>query len=223
MHDVYRNTLLTLVATSASNAYDSFLSCEQSKSEKAVVPYISPSTQKVSGSFHLLAKTIHRMDQYFDRHVEATYWNSRGWTFQERLLSRRLVHFSKSMLVFECRSSTYCEDNTPSTGHNDRTPWLETHGGGPHIHSLSLLPIERRLVYIWYLLVERYSRRRLSYGMDKLPALSGLAHELDKMEPDEYLAGIWKRDLHWGLLWDTVAYEDIHESNTYRAPSWSWA
>jgi len=84
MHDVYRNALLTLVATSASNAYAGFLSCRLSELEKAVVPYISLNTQKVSGSFHLLAKTIHHMDQYFDRPAEATYWNSRGWTFQER-------------------------------------------------------------------------------------------------------------------------------------------
>jgi hypothetical protein len=34
---------------------------------------------------------------------------SRGWAFQERLLSRRLLHFCDSELVWECREITTCE------------------------------------------------------------------------------------------------------------------
>jgi hypothetical protein len=38
---------------------------------------------------------------------------------------------------------------------------------------------------------------------------------------DDYLAGIWKRDLLRGLLW--FALGEVKEPLNYRAPSWSWA
>ena len=34
---------------------------------------------------------------------------TRGWAYQERLLSNRLVHFTKNELVWECRESMLCE------------------------------------------------------------------------------------------------------------------
>jgi hypothetical protein len=34
---------------------------------------------------------------------------SRGWAFQERILSRRVLHFCESELVWECRQTSICE------------------------------------------------------------------------------------------------------------------
>jgi hypothetical protein len=34
---------------------------------------------------------------------------SRGWAFQERILSRRVLHFCESELVWECRQTSVCE------------------------------------------------------------------------------------------------------------------
>ena len=48
-------------------------------------------------------------------HLAETYiarskWNTRGWTFQERLLSHRCIIFAGSRVFFQCRSTALSED-----------------------------------------------------------------------------------------------------------------
>ncbi|OJD40376.1 heterokaryon incompatibility protein [Diplodia corticola] len=71
-------------------------------------------------------------------------------------------------------------------------------------------------------LVENYSKRRLTYEADKLPALSGVAREMQTMMQDEYLAGLWRKDIVEGLCWSSSP-ETPASPSRYRAPSWSWA
>jgi hypothetical protein len=56
---------------------------------------------------------------------------------------------------------------------------------------------------------------------DRLPAISGIAQRFGSGLSDEYVAGIWRNTLPFGLLWRpsgtaTTSAEDC-------APSWSWA
>lgn len=81
----------------------------------------------------------------------------------------------------------------------------------------------------WYYLVTRYGKRRLTYERDRFPALSALVRTISDQFPDEkYLAGLWKSDLHRGLLWtnsscNTPSNHLRFGYNEYVAPSWSWA
>lgn len=52
----------------------------------------------------------------------------------------------------------------------------------------------------WAQVVEEYSRRSLTLGMDKLVAISGLAKYMATVLKDEYLAGIWRSALPGTLL-----------------------
>lgn len=80
----------------------------------------------------------------------------------------------------------------------------------------------------WVKLVRSYTTRNLSYGTDKLPALSGLVHTIEKQTGDVCFAGLWKSHLPSSLCW-----EIHHEGTTdpasrsrpaqWRAPSWSFA
>jgi hypothetical protein len=59
---------------------------------------------------------------------------------------------------------------------------------------------------------------------DIFPAISGLASRLGRTLGDDYVAGLWKRDLHRGLLWSAVSStKRLQSLHRYRAPSWSWA
>ncbi|KAK6836384.1 hypothetical protein PG987_006879 [Apiospora arundinis] len=66
-------------------------------------------------------------------------------------------------------------------------------------------------------------------GSDKLVALSGLAKRLSKVVKDEYVVGMWRRDLRNGILWycsakmDEKEYPGPRRSSEYRAPTFSWA
>lgn len=73
-------------------------------------------------------------------------------------------------------------------------------------------------------MVQEYSRRKLTDGEDKFPAVSGLARQYHEKHPSPYLAGLWGNTLHKDLLWRTELCEILMPPvQAYRAPSWSWA
>lgn len=56
----------------------------------------------------------------------------------------------------------------------------------------------------WLIIASHYSRRQVSFRMDKLPALSAIASEFYRLHFDQYLAGLWRRSLPWALLWYNI-------------------
>ncbi len=68
--------------------------------------------------------------------------------------------------------------------------------------------------------VEAYTAMNLTKPEDKLVALSGVVSVFRRYF-EEYLAGVWRIWLPKELLWPT--FKAVVRSNTYRAPSWSWA
>ena len=78
----------------------------------------------------------------------------------------------------------------------------------------------------WDAACRDYSRRKLTYQTDKLPALSGLArHFGSRCREDTYVAGVWLSQLPRALFWNVPprgrpgVRPPLTESG---APSWSW-
>lgn len=99
--------------------------------------------------------------------------------------------------------------------------------------NLSSLRDSNDQFYAWYLLVEEYSKRTLTYQSDILSALAGLAKELASTQNIDYTNGLWKNDLARGLLWSIkddrrasrLPRPPVNKSlqdNNAKAPSWSW-
>ncbi|KAK3375785.1 hypothetical protein B0T24DRAFT_525001 [Lasiosphaeria ovina] len=79
---------------------------------------------------------------------------------------------------------------------------------------------------VWSRIVDLYSECKLTYPGDKLIAISGLAKRISTVLQDEYVAGMWRRNLENELLWAvTVANRRglTFRAAEYRAPTWSWA
>ncbi|KAG7284445.1 hypothetical protein NEMBOFW57_010818 [Staphylotrichum longicolle] len=74
----------------------------------------------------------------------------------------------------------------------------------------------------WYRTVEQYTVRAITKQFDILPAIGGLASRFEALVGDRYVAGLWVKDLHHGLLW-TVEGPIQPGEQRFRAPSWSWA
>jgi hypothetical protein len=91
---------------------------------------------------------------------------------------------------------------------------------------LAGLPIQllSKSMTMWRDIVREYSRRKLTFAQDKLPALAGVASKLAEKTGYTYVAGLWLEDLvPTGLLWFRDFATTPLTRPQYRAPSWSWA
>ncbi|KAE8446499.1 hypothetical protein EG329_011962 [Mollisiaceae sp. DMI_Dod_QoI] len=160
---------------------------------------------------------------------------TRGWAWQERLVSQRVLHYGLRATYWQCRTN-----HISSAGeHKSATP-------EPLSDMLSgrLLTLPPPLDFFninerdalnpnstWLEVVEGYCcSRELTFPNDKLPAMAGLARAFKKLTEDTYLAGLWKSDWARGALWQTgppatniVYTRQKHHKVSNRAPSWSWA
>lgn len=138
--------------------------------------------------------------------------HGRAWTFQERLLARRVIHYTPNELTWECKALFCCECSVSQYG-----------GLNPDITSaLSDTTDVETMGAVWTNIVSEYSARKLTVPGDVLPALSGLARQFARPEMGKYLAGIWYSQLPEALSWRSKSRSKSPPA-TYRAPSWSWA
>jgi hypothetical protein len=57
------------------------------------------------------------MEQLFNEKVESAELTTRGWTFQERILARRIVHFCDGVVLYECNTMRASEHNVNGTSY----------------------------------------------------------------------------------------------------------
>jgi hypothetical protein len=138
-----------------------------------------------------------------------TSWShlaSRAWALQERLLAPRTLHFSRTDLLWECKEKESCTlypERLPRNLCDHQSYWDRA-----------------SLASNWPLVVTLYSGAKLTKYSDKLVALSGLAHAVQRESGDQYVAGLWRKDLEYNLLW-TIYLDDriISRPQPYRAPT----
>jgi hypothetical protein len=63
-------------------------------------------------------------------------------------------------------------------------------------------------------------KRSLTIEEDRLPAISGIARQIQSLTNLTYTAGVWIEDIR-SFAWS--AYGSAQLTRNYRAPSWSWA
>ncbi|KAK2029232.1 HET-domain-containing protein, partial [Colletotrichum zoysiae] len=157
--------------------------------------------------------------------------NSRAWCTQERLLARRVMHFGREQMFWECDGWFITESNDDFAGE----------GTG---HAAAILIQLRKQIgntteygiddEFWFRLVEEYTTRKLTVSTDKLPALAGVAALVksfglrDGNGSPTYVAGLWREDIARGLIWGAkYDHPDGRKAPRIdgrpRAPSWSWA
>ncbi|KAK3169916.1 hypothetical protein OEA41_009300 [Lepraria neglecta] len=60
---------------------------------------------------------------------------------------------------------------------------------------------EKHAYNFWDDTIEAYAIKDLTREEDKLVAISGIAKKVQDVVKDEYVAGLWKRNMIYGLLW----------------------
>jgi hypothetical protein len=176
---------------------------------------------------------------------------NRAWVLQERLLSTRILHIHAEELFWECNSRTVCEctsldGDAWSKRPHDSYLWAGIIPGaeglkGDYAEILAGTKTTQQIADYWLELVSEYTSLKLTYGSDRLPALSGLAASLSKQIHSEYMAGLWACDLVRSLIWRRVSTAVGLRKDNVRSgprplnrcksrasfedwtPTWSWA
>ncbi|KAL9609931.1 MAG: hypothetical protein Q9167_005327 [Letrouitia subvulpina] len=214
MGSIYSGGAINIAADAAEDGDQGFLS----KKTPSSFPY-TLSNGKSNGMLYMKTSSRKRWTEYNGN------LRRRAWVFQEYILSVCSIRYNTYSTMWECRCRS----------HYDSDVLLEENQFRQDNRALKNLPLElstvspsspasnnSNVMTLWWNLVNEYSKKELTKETDILPALSGLASLFHTATGgDQYLAGIWRRDLPAALQWltETPAWR----SKTYHAPTWSWA
>ena len=212
MHLIYGNAIFTLCAADGLDARDGLLALDQ---DHQPAQFIATSA---SGA-HLM------LHQPPEASIEASQWNKRAWTFQERLLSKRCLIFTGGRVYFQCRSTGMSEDIFADRG-----------GRG---WSLDLLrsPLQMlsqlRLRALWFYAhcVSLYTRRELYEPFDILSAFSGMCKLMEYTMHSPFIFGLPTSHFDFAVLWQPISrssrltmpkHSNEQKYKDMKFPSWSW-
>lgn len=219
MGDIYRNSLCTIAASGATHGQAGcFL--ERIGSKYPVFPCQVTDTENTDHKRPPLFINP-GMPNWMHAVTQAPL-NARGWVLQELTLSSRILHWTKDVLYWQCSALKASEYRPYGLLEED----IDTLGVYPMIGGKIKAFTQQQLAAgAWVRLVHRYSRLGLTNITDKLPALSGMAKQIQKYAHDDYLAGLWRSELLRGLAWQAIIQLDQprQAAPPYLAPSWSWA
>ncbi|KAE8316065.1 heterokaryon incompatibility protein-domain-containing protein [Aspergillus transmontanensis] len=235
---VYRDALITISATASPNTTSGIFCGQRSQRHKlrthvASMKNIDIYMRQACSTTHVgLFEHLNIFGNGYQEE-EALPILGRGWTFQERILSRRLLHCSGEEIAWECVSGDiHCECTSMVPYTRPNVP-REMHG---HLRSIpdTKKAIEGRLrdgvseawdganspLREWQELTMAYSSCQFTYSRDRLVALEGIAQQFQQFRLGSYFFGMWGENLHFQLDWMIMT---LDESRRLDVPTWSWA
>jgi Heterokaryon incompatibility protein (HET) len=219
MAAVYSNAYLTIAA---SHAPDSTAGCFNRRSINAYIPISFTAQDSTSRQVLVfLLPPGKEANSRIQLDLERDPLNKRAWALQERLMAQRVLHYGRDQMFFECIQEIVSEDGFYQLVRHCNL--FQDAGFGSYNSIRSQHSASHGL---WYSILEMYCRRKMSKPSDKLPAISGIARLLESRMQASYVAGLWSDALVEGLAWERVRRREGWEapiSQTYIAPSWSWA
>ena len=144
--------------------------------------------------------------------------DERAWTLQEYILSCRVLQFTNAGLHWTCREAVGFRQDDAFLALDYLLPFRNSYQMFQGLYE------NNRACRHWMNIVEEYTKRELTYALDKLPAISGVAEVWAQALDDSYLAGIWLSHLPGALLWRSAQpHRQPQQHAEYLAPTWSWA
>jgi hypothetical protein len=204
MTSIYGCAMLTVIAASGQNAEKGLSGLCIPRSEVKAVDL---------GHYHLVRSHY----TYKENPISDTKWASRGWTYQELLLSPRSLIFLEEQVVWTCRCDRWVEEldfDHPDAGFR----WGDEpdRGGGEVTTSLT--------IDNYWRLVRDYTKRELTFEDDIVDAFRGIMEAI----PGEFFWGIPAWNFGTRLLWhhrdhsSTPVEASVRRFCALKIPSWSW-
>ena len=203
MDTVYSNAYFTICAADGENP-------------SAGLRGMHSNERQFSQHMELYAPGLRLMASYLAKtYIQNSTWNTRAWTFQERLLSRRCVFFADSRVFFQCRSAAMREDIIAE----EALGWSIEHALDP-IETLDNL--DTRALQIYMRSIQLYTSRKLTKPEDILNAFTGVGNLISSSlgSNTSLTWGLPTTHFDFALLWEPR--DAPKHRNLKEFPSWSW-
>ncbi|WYZ41742.1 hypothetical protein EsH8_V_000637 [Colletotrichum jinshuiense] len=247
MGTIYRNATVTIAAARSRSASSGFLEPDLARvqTDSCKMPILLPGAGGEHGEVTLAVEVT----SFGPSHPLLT----RGWAFQEAVLSPRLVVFSEFEVYCQCSRPEFARMFNSGSVRRLNTDRLYS----PDSRTFNDMQKNRReegdgwmkakyLAQAWEEMVGQFTLRALTDPGDRLPGVQGLASELAThlgLEVNsEYKVGVWMGCLPQLLLWSrnntpTLDWHDRAEAagtgigslpvyrpgRSPKTPTWSWA
>lgn len=164
-----------------------------------------------------------------DGALEDSVYNTRAWTFQERILSRRCL-FVLSQQVFSQCASTVCSEDRYGPPFDDTDDLSVI-----HIEKNPLVKAKRQADHPdrrdgknefghYTTFVSEYSRKHMGYLTDVINAFTGIAGALTQLYGWIFHSGLPEAVFDLALLWTPVKSVTLRDTRSKELfPTWSWA
>ena len=206
MDIVYGNAYLTICAADGENANAGLKGLYGSKVHGA------NNIAQYSRDLRLLST------QPAENYIKHSKWNTRGWTFQERLLSPRNVIFASGRVFFQCRC---CARSIDIITEHETAGWSIEFKDSPMlmVNKLTTHPLT-----VYKKSLELYMTRKLSRPTDILAAFTGIGNLVCDSLGGDLIWGLPSSHFDWALLWEPrdAAARRPKEEGAEQFPSWSW-
>ena len=178
MDSIYTNAVLIVVAAAGGDA-------------NAGLPGIGNTPRRISQRIEKIDETEFITAQASVQQVlNRSVWNSRGWTFQEVILSRRALVLTESLVYWSCQQNTWREDmGSKSSGIGLKLD--ETNALWPHL----FLTGYTCRTSLYCQLAEAFSSRQLKEEKDVIWAFKGIL----KLQTPHFRKGFI-----WGLPYEKM-------------------
>ena len=225
MASVYLAAHITIIAAAGSSASAGLPGVEH-KSRK-----IEQDIARVSPKLSLVLARQSGSD------IDSSTWNTRGWTFQERLYSKRLLVFLPDRVYWQCRSVLWDEDiiqdhpcaqdnvmmdfQTRLRFLNPNQDWVPKVSADLSSDGQGLLLFRHPTMSEYDWVVQEYTRRQLTHSDDIERAFTGVLNVL-KLGLRYFQCGLPTLYLDTAILWHPRDALVRRSGLATNFPTWSW-
>jgi hypothetical protein len=166
----------------------------------------------------------------FPKQVEHMKWFSQAWTYQEFMMSKRILLFTAEQVIYICKMGLICEGAAnkaaqASPKESNLVPLLEPKGNfGQWLSTNRFLRHDWAHFVAFTQMVQSITARDVSNEADALRSVVGILEVLSESSNEKWICGMPSSYLEWALHWQPEGDLERRGRNYegIEFPSWSW-
>jgi hypothetical protein len=198
MDTIYASATCTLVAAAGSNANTGF---------PGVSTWTRATPQQTSTIQDMeVSNTLPQLKHM----IEVSAWNTRGWTYQERIFSHKSLVFAESETYYACSQGVWYENPhrlASTVWTSERFKWKPSTGAFMEVYANN---------------VTDYTLRSLTSQADIIRAFQGVLNDMSRQYHQTFHAALPEGKFEEALMWQKSRQSNV-KVGAKGAPSWSWA